>query len=210
MKQIIEDLQWRYATKKYNPSKKITAEDLAIIRQSLRLTPTSYGLQALKFLFIETAELREELKKHAWNQTQVTDASHLLVICSRTNIDESYIDQHMHNVASTRNMDVANLQGYGNHIKTKLGEKGTQKTNEWSARQAYIALGQLLHTCAQLRIDATPMEGFEADQVNALLDLEKDNWQAVLLVPMGYRADEDPLQHLPKVRRCEEELFEER
>ena len=210
MKQIIEDLQWRYSAKKYNPTKKLKPEDIAIIRQSLRLTPTSYGLQALKFLFIETAELREALKKHAWNQTQVTDASHLLVICSRINIDEAYIDQHMQNVATIRNMDIAQLQGYGNHVKTKLGEKGTQKTNEWSARQAYIALGQLLHTCAQLRIDATPMEGFEADEVNELLDLEKDNWQAVLLVPMGYRSDEDPVQHMAKVRRKEEELFENR
>lgn len=210
MQQILDDLQWRYATKKYNPEKKISAEHLAIIRQSLRLTPTSYGLQALKFIFIETPELRAQLKEKAWNQGQVTDASHLLVICSRINIDEAYIDQHMHNVATTRNMDVANLQGYGNHVKTKLGEKGTEKTNEWSARQAYIALGQLLHTCAQLRIDATPMEGFESDQVDELLDLAKDNWHAALLVPMGYRAEEDPLQHLPKVRRCEEELFESR
>jgi len=207
---IIEDLSWRYATKKYNPDLKISDENISIIKESLRLVPTSYGLLPLKFLFIESKELREQLRAKAWGQGQVTDASHLLVICAYPTLDHDYIDEHVELTANTRNIEMSSIQGYGNFVKMKIGEMESHNQTSWNERQAYIALGQLMHTCATLRIDSTPMEGFEPEAFDEILGLKKDNLKSVLICAMGYRSEEDGIQHLAKVRKSQEQLFEVR
>ena len=208
MNKIIEDLNWRYATKKFDSTKKISDEDLETIKESLRLVPSSYGLQPLKFLFIENPSLRQQLIEKSFNQSQITDASHLLVICSLTKISEEYIDKHIQNIAQIRSVSIESISGFGNYVKKQILHLKDEYVAEWNAKQAYIALGQLLHTCASLRIDATPMEGFEKEAYNEILELEKQALKAVLVCPIGYRSKEDTNQFLTKVRHPLENLFE--
>jgi nitroreductase len=208
MNKLIEDLNWRYATKKFDPTKKITDEVLEIIKESLRLVPSSYGLQPLKFLFIEDVNLRQQLKEKSFNQTQITDASHLLVICAQTKITEEYINNYLERISQTRTVSTETISGFGTYMKKQILPLKNEYIADWNAKQAYIALGHLLHTCASLRIDATPMEGFQKEAYDEILKLEQQGLQSVLVCPMGYRSSEDMNQKLLKVRRSIIDLFE--
>jgi nitroreductase len=210
MKQIIEDLNWRYAVKQYDPSKIISNEQLEIIKESLRLTPSAYGLQPLKFIFIDTPSLREEIKPIAYNQAQVVDASHLLIICAHTHLDEPYIDTYVDRVKELRNTPAERAAGFSDFLKKNVLAISKEDMEPWNVRQAYIALGQVLHTCASLRIDATPMEGFNAQALDELLGLQTQGLKSVLLCPIGFRSNDDAYQHLPKVRKAPEKIFETR
>ena len=209
MHALIEDLNWRYATKKFDTSKKITDDQLEIIKESLRLVPSSYGLQPLKFLIITSSEIREKLKAASYGQTQVTDASHLIVICANLDVRNADIDSFIQNTIETRKVDFESVKNFSESMKTSFSELSLEQKKNWAAKQAYIALGQLLHTCATLRIDATPMEGFKPDEYNQILDLDSENLNAVLLCPVGFRHKEDANQFKPKVRKRKEDLFEE-
>ena len=207
-KEIIEAINWRYATKKFDPTKKISAEDLETLKEVLRLTPSSYGLQPWKFLIIENPEVREQLREHSWGQSQVTDASHLFVLCTYLRTTDEQVDQHVENTALTRGVDKSTLAGYGNFVKKKMSELSDEEMRLWNIKQAYIALGHLLSACATLRIDATPMEGFEPALYSKILDLEAKGLYPALVCPVGYRSSEDPAQFNAKVRKSAEEVFE--
>ena len=209
-KQLIEALEWRYACKKFDADKRISDTDLNTILDSIQLTPSSYGLQPIKVLLIETKELREQIKPIAWNQAQVVDASHLLVFCHYTALSESYVDQHVSLMANTRNLPIEKLQGFGTHVKSSIATMDADHVNQWTGKQTYIALGQVLLSCALLKIDATPMEGFDRRALDELLDLSKDGLSASLLCPIGYRHAEDPYITLKKVRKTKDALFETR
>mgnify|MGYP000448013283 FL=1 len=209
-KQLIEALEWRYACKKFDTDKRISDTNLETIFDSIQLTPSSYGLQPIKVLLIETKELREQIKPIAWNQAQVVDASHLLVFCHYTALSESYVDQHVSLMANTRNLPIEKLQGFGTHVKSSIATMDADHVNQWTGKQTYIALGQVLLSCALLKIDATPMEGFDRKALDELLDLSKDGLSASLLCPIGYRHAEDPYIALKKVRKTKEILFETR
>lgn len=209
-KQLIEALEWRYACKKFDAEKRISDADLATLLDSIQLTPSSYGLQPIKVLLIETKELREQIKPIAWNQAQVVDASHLLVFCHFTEISEAYVDQHVTLMANTRDLKIEKLQGFGTHVKSSIASMSADHVNQWTSKQTYIALGQVLLSCALLNIDATPMEGFDAKQLNELLDLPSQGLSASLLCPIGYRHSEDPYIILNKVRKSKSALFETR
>lgn len=209
-KQLIEALEWRYACKKFDTDKRISDTDLDTILDSIQLTPSSYGLQPIKVLLIETKELREQIKPIAWNQAQVVDASHLLVFCHYTALSESYVDQHVSLMANTRNLPIEKLQGFGTHVKSSIATMDADHVNQWTGKQTYIALGQVLLSCALLKIDATPMEGFDRRALDELLDLSKDGLSASLLCPIGYRHAEDPYITLKKVRKTKDALFETR
>lgn len=198
---IIDDLNWRYATKKYNPAKIIADKDLEVVLESLRLVPSSYGMQPLSYLLINDKNLREQLKPLAYNQSQITDASHLIVLCSFRKITPTVIKNHLELMSEVRNEPLTNYEKFGENIQKTFANLSETATSEWTIRQAYIALGQIMHTCANLRIDATPMEGFDKTAFDKLLDLETQNLQSVLLCPIGYRADDDFLQQLKKVRK---------
>lgn len=205
---ILQKLNWRYATKKFDPTKKISDEDLGILKEVLRLTPSSYGLQPWKFLIIENPSLRAELKLHSWGQAQVTDASHLIVICTYIDMSTEFIDSHIKHTAEQRNIEADKLQGYGNFVKKKMDELTLDQKRIWNSKQAYIALGQFMLACAEMQIDATPMEGFEPEKYNEILGLTERGLQATLVCPIGYRSQEDTAQFNPKVRRPIEDLFE--
>ena len=209
-KQLIDALEWRYACKKFDAEKRISESDLQTILDSIRLTPTSYGLQPIKVLLIETTELREKIKPIAWNQAQVVDASHLLVFCHHTAISESYVDQHVTLMADTRNVSTEKLQGFGTHVKSAIANMEDEHVKQWTSNQTYIALGQVLLSCALLKIDATPMEGFDKDKLNELLNLSSQGLSASLLCPIGFRHPEDANIAAKKVRKTKEALFETR
>lgn len=207
MNKIIEDLNWRYATKKFDSTKKISPEILEIIKESLRLAPSSYGLQPLKFYIIQDPVLRQQLKEKSFNQSQITDASHLLVICSLTEITEAFIDTYIQTISQIRSVPIDQISGFGSYMKKEILPLSKDKMAAWNSKQAYIALGQMLHTCASLRIDATPMEGFQKDAYDEILKLKPLGLQSVLVCPIGYRSHEDTNQRLTKVRRSTVDLF---
>ena len=207
MHDIIKNLNWRYATKKFDSSKKIKDEDFEVIKESLRLVPTSYGLQPLKFIVVESPELREELQPISYNQSQIVDASHLIIICSYRDLNEIHIDEYLANISSTRNVPEYMIKGYGDFMKLTIGKMENDQKFQWNKNQAYIALGQLMHTCATLNVHATPMEGFNAKDYDKLLGLRDQNLTASLVVPMGYRHEDDEAQHQKKVRKSQDDLF---
>lgn len=208
MHKIIEDLNWRYATKKFDTSKKIAPSDLEVIKESLRLTPSSYGLQPIQFLIVENVSLRQELVPASYGQLQISDASHLIVICAYNDLTETDVDMYVNNVISTRKTDPERVRNYGGFIKKTFAEMSAEDKLIWATNQAYIALGQLLHTCANLRIDATPMEGFIPERYSEILGLKSKNLTPILVCPIGYRHAEDTTQHFNKVRKDQTELFE--
>ena len=207
MNKIIEDLNWRYATKKYDTTKKISAEDFNIIKESLRLSPSSFGLQPLRYFVVENKELREELKVHSFNQSQITDASHMIVFCSFIDIKENHIDQYIENIAKTRSQEIEKIVGFGDYMKKEIFPMDKSLLANWNSKQAYIALGQVLHTCANLRIDATPMEGFKAEKYDEVLGLKEQNLKSIIVCAFGYRSIDDTNSSLKKVRKSHNDLF---
>ena len=205
---LIDSLQWRYATKKFDSGKKIAEHDIKTLLDAIQLTPSSYGLQPIKVLVVENKALRTEIQPIAWNQAQVVDASHLIIFCHYTHIDDTYVDQHVQLMANTRNQAIEKLDGFGNHVKGALSQMEASHMKHWTAKQTYIALGQLLLACSLLKIDATPMEGFDVQKLNELLKLDPKNLSASLLCPIGYRHEEDAYASLKKVRKQATDLFE--
>jgi len=207
MTQFIKDANWRYATKKFDATKKITPEDLASLKEAIRLSASSYGLQPYKILIIENPEVRAQLQPVSWGQSQIVDASHLLVFANIINFGKTEIDATINNMATTRNIPLEALQGYGDFMKSKLIDLPEEVKNNWTSKQTYLALGNLLNAAAELKIDVTPMEGFEPEKYNEILGLEKLGLNASLVATIGYRHEEDATQHYAKVRKSNEELF---
>jgi nitroreductase len=204
---LISSLNWRYATKKYNTQKKIADEQLHVLLEAIQLAPTSYGLQAFQAIVITDPELREQLKPKAWNQPQITDASHLILLCAMRSIPEQFVDQYVTNMTETRGLETGALNGFGGFIKQKIKEQSSEQILQWNKKQTYIALGFLLAACADLHIDSTPMEGFESEAFDEILGLEPLNLTSSVLCAVGYRSEEDTNQHLAKVRRSKEGLI---
>ena len=209
MQNIIQALNWRYATKEYDSNKKLSNEQLDILLKSIELTPTSFGIQAYKVFLVTNPEIRAKLKVAAWNQSQITDASHLLVFTVPTNLSDSNIDSYVANVAKTRNVSVESLADYSAMMKGSVNSKTPEQRIEWLARQVYIALGFLLETASLENIDATPMEGFDNKQFDEILGLKEKNLTSVVLAPVGFRLETDTYANLAKVRFGREVLIEE-
>jgi nitroreductase len=207
MNTYLDNLKWRYATKKFDATKKITPENFEILIEALQYSASSYGLQPYKVLIIEDKETRKKLQPVSWNQSQIVDASHMIVIANMTNFDESLVDGFIENISDTRGIDTSNLKGYSDFMKSKLLPLPNDTKNSWTAKQAYIALGNLLSAAADLKIDTCPMEGFETDEYNKILNLDAQNLNAAVVVTLGYRSEEDETQHYKKVRKSKKELF---
>lgn len=207
MSTFLDHQNWRYATKKFDSSKKVSDKDLATLKEAIRLSSSSYGLQPYKILIIENEDLRAQIQPAAWGQTQIVDASHLLVFANMTNLDGDYIDSYIQNVAQTRGIGAEMLQGYADFMKSKITTLPDTVRNTWTSKQTYLALGNLLNAAAELKIDVTPMEGFEPEKVNEILGLEKLGLHASLIATIGYRHEEDATQNQAKVRKSNEELF---
>jgi len=206
MNTLIQQLNWRYATKQYDSTKKVSPEDLHILKESIRLAPSSYGLQPYKVFIIETAELRQQLREKSWNQPQITDASHVFVFVAKNTTGPTEIDEYIQLIAETRGVSVEDLKGYSDYMKGTTAHLTAEQQLNWNAKQAYIGLGMLLTSAASLNIDATPMEGFDAMEYQKALGL--NDYTPVVVAAIGYRSAEDQTQHYAKVRKSSETLFE--
>lgn len=197
--ELLETLNWRYATKAFDPQKKISAEDWSALEDSLVLTPSSFGLQPWEFVVVEDAAVRESLVEHSWNQRQVADASHLLVICARTDIDEAWIDRFMARQVEVRG--AADTDGnYRGMMAGFVNSLEPAARQQWAKMQTYIALGQFMTATALLGIDACPMEGFLVEKYDEILGLTEKNLTASVLCPAGYRSADDKYADAKKVR----------
>lgn len=204
---LIEKLNWRYATKRMNGTK-VPQEKLDKILEAIRLAPTSFGLQPFKVIVIENAALREKIFNEACQQPQIKEASQILVFAANKNVSAKQVDEYMSLIATTRNMPVEGLDGF----KAMFGGivAGTPEQNyAWSARQAYIAFGIGIVAAALEDVDATPMEGFSVEALDKILELDKQNLSAVTILTLGYRdATNDQLAAAPKVRKSKKDLFD--
>jgi nitroreductase len=207
MSTFLDKQNWRYSTKKFDSSKKIKNEDLEFLKEAVRLTASSYGLQLYKIIIVENQEIRAKLLAAAFGQTQITDASHLFIFANQTNIGDADIDAYLKNASITRELPLEALAGYGNFMKNTITPLAEDSKNVWTSKQTYLALGNLLNAAAELNIDATPMEGYNAAMFNEILGLESQNLNAAVVAAVGYRHEEDETQHYKKVRKSKEELF---
>ncbi|RXR28310.1 NAD(P)H-dependent oxidoreductase [Flavobacterium piscinae] len=207
MSDFITNQKWRYATKKFDATKKISSEDLETLKEAIQLSTSSYGLQPYKIFVIENPELRAKIQPAAWGQSQITDASQLLVFANITNFGETEIDNYINLMAETRGITAESVKGYADFMKMKITTLPEEQRNTWTSKQTYLALANLMNAAAELKIDVTPMEGFEPEKVNEILGLEKLGLHASLLATIGYRHEEDATQHYKKVRKPKNELF---
>ncbi len=207
MSTFIENQNWRYATKKFDSTRKISTDDLNTLKEAIRLSSSSYGLQLYKVFIIENPDLRAKIQPAAWGQSQVVDASHLIVFANQITITDDDIDGYLKNAAQTRNIPESSLSGYGDFMRGAILPKSDDEKAVWTSKQTYLALANLMNAAAELKIDVTPMEGFVPAQVNEILGFNELGLNASLLAPIGYRSAEDATQHQKKVRKSNEELF---
>jgi len=198
---LIKALNNRYATKKFDATKKLSQDIVEQLIEAARLTPTSYGLQLMKLVVVENPKLREELVSASYGQNQVKDSSHLFVLCREENVTEDHIESYMSNIAGTRSVEIEKLNPFKNAIEQAVLPKTDEEKSDWMGRQVYIALGNLLTSCAILGVDSCPMEGFVPDEYDRILDLKSKGLKSVLVVPVGYRASDDFNAQNKKVRR---------
>ena len=207
MSNFIKNANWRYATKKFDTTKKVSDEDLETLKEAIRLSASSYGLQPYKVLIIDNPELKAQLQPAAWGQSQIVDASQLLIFANITNFGDTEIDAYIKNLTETRGVPAEAVKGYADFMKSKISTLPVEKRNIWTSKQTYLAMGNLLNAAADLNIDVTPMEGFEPEKVNEILGLDKLGLNASLIATVGYRHNEDDTQHYVKVRKSNTELF---
>jgi len=202
---IIEQLQWRYATKKFDDTKQLSKEKIDILKQAFNLTATSYGLQPLKLVVFNNKALQAELVPHSMNQVQVAQASHILVFCIVSNIDKSFIETYFNRIKNIRNTPDDVLDPFKDYLIDDFHKSSQNDIENWAAKQAYLAMGNLLTVCAVEGIDACPMEGFTPEKYDEILKLKELGLKSVLVMPVGYRADDDMFSSLKKVRKAVDE-----
>jgi nitroreductase len=197
---VLSSLRWRYATKHFDPARKIPAETWNAVEESLVLTPSSFGLQPWRFLVIQDPGVRANLATESWNQPQVTQASHYVVLTARTNLEPADIDAWIERLAEVQGRSVESLAPVKGMIEGFAQGMSHEARQAWNTRQAYIALGQLMATAAVLEIDTCPMEGLSAAGYDKLLGLEGSGYTTVVACALGYRAETDRFATMPKAR----------
>lgn len=204
---IISKLLWRYATKAFDPEKKLSSQQVQMLRESLRLSPSSFGLQPWKFIEVRDPELRKKIRERSWNQPQTTEASNLLILCARTNLNEEHINAHINRIIQVQGTTAEALKEHKDMMLDSLTKMSVAERQIWAEKQVYIALGVLLTTAAINDIDACPMEGFDRNAVNELLGLSKQHLTAACICAVGYRKASDPAATRSKVRFEEKDVF---
>ena len=217
---IIHSLEWRYATKKFDPNRKVSNQDISTLKRAIQLAPSSYGFQLYKVIIVKDQATKEGLVKHSYYQSQVRDCSHLFVFCSYKTVKPEHVDEFIDLMKEARTHDkegmkqklksTAKMKAYSVIAKTDLGSRDPKDAEEWMKRQCYIALGNLMATCAEMRIDSCPFEGFKSKEYDRILGLTDRNLTSAVLCPVGYRSPDDDHQHRTKVRKPKERLFEEK
>lgn len=198
---VIEKLQWRYATKKFDSDRKLDSDKIETIKKAFDLTATSYGLQPIKLLIINNDKVKEELLPHSWNQRQVVDASHVLVFCVETTVDEKFINGYFDLVKTERETPEEVLSPFRSNLLKSFEKMTAEDKYIWASKQAYLAMGNLLTVCSFIEVDACPMEGFIPSKYDEVLNLSQRGLSSVLVMPVGYRAKDDMFADFKKVRK---------
>ena len=206
---IIKSLEWRYACKKFDENKKLSETQVETLKKAFNLTPTSFGLQPVKMLIIEGQELKDKIFKHSYFQAQVTTCSHLLVLCTDTVVDEKTIDAYFDLEKETRGVSEEVIADFRKQLKDMYKNKSEEEIEQSSIYQAYIILGNLMTVCAVEKIDNCPMEGFIPEKIDEILNLSDKNLKSVLMLPVGFRAEDDIMRKMKKVRKPLEIMVKE-
>jgi nitroreductase len=206
---LLDHLNWRYATKSFDPNQTIPAETWTALEDALVLTPSSYGLQPWKFLVVTSQALKEQLRPLSWNQSQVTNCSHYVVFTIQKNLSAEHVDHFVARTAEVRNQPIDSLMGYRNMMVSDVVQGARSfNVNEWATRQAYIALGNFMTSAAMLGVDTCPMEGIEPVKYDKVLGLHEKGLATVVACAAGYRSLDDKYAELAKVRFLKAELLE--
>jgi nitroreductase len=206
--QLLRQLNWRYATKQFDPKRKISERDWTTLEQALLLSPSSFGVQPWSFIVVKDPAVRSKLLPASWGQKQIVDASHLVVFASRKNLCEADLDAHLERTADVRGVKVEELAPFRGILVGSLIQGMDDTTRDaWTKNQTYIALGNLLASAALLGIDACPMEGFDRAQYDEILGLSKRGLASAAVATLGYRSTEDKYATQAKVRFPRERVF---
>jgi nitroreductase / dihydropteridine reductase len=201
MTESIKNLNWRYATKKFDPTIKLSQEKIDALKEAFNLTATSYGLQPIRLLVIDNQEIKNKLVEFSMHQQQVKDASHLLVFCVVTEMDADYITKYFRLVEQKRGTPKTILAPFRDILIEEFKQKNSEEIFQWAKNQAYLAMGNLLTVCALEKIDSCPIEGFEPEKYDGYLKLNTMGLKSVLVMPVGYRAEDDFFAEFKKVRK---------
>jgi len=201
MNDIVQDLNWRYAVKKFDAERLLSNEQLDRLKEIFKLTATSYGLQPVRLLVLQNKKLQQELVAHSYEQQQVAQASHVLVFCIEKEVNASYISNYFELVKKARGTSNEILNPFKEMMIETFSNKNANEIQAWSKNQAYLILGTLLTACAIEKIDACPMEGFDPAAYDELLGLSEKGISSVLVMPIGYRAKDDVFSTFKKVRK---------
>lgn len=205
--ELLAALNFRYATKVFDPTRKIPSETWAAIETSLALTPSSFGLQPWKFLVVDTPEIREKLRAASWGQPQLTDASHIVVLTVRTDLSQADVDAWISRLSEVQGIPLENLAPLSGMISSFTGAMDAPAKQAWNTRQAYIALGQLMTSAALLGIDSCPLEGISPADYDSILGLAGSGYATAVACALGYRSADDKYAAMPKARFPEEMLI---
>jgi len=207
-KQLLDRLNWRYATKEFDPNCKIRPEDWAVLEEALLLTPSSGGLQPWKFVVVTDPAVRARLLPVSYGQLQITDASHLVVFAAKQDFAEADVDAFIRRTAEVRGVSVESLAPFRAMLVGGIvNSMDKPARNAWARNQAYIALGNLLTSAALIGVDACPMEGFDRAQYDEILGLKSQGFASAAVVALGYRASSDRHASAPKVRFPKEQVL---
>lgn len=197
----IESLQWRYAVKKFDDTKILSEEQINTLKKAFNLTASSYGLQPTKMVIISNKKLQHKLAESSMKQQQIAQASHVLVLCIPKKYGVDDINNYFSLVKENRNTPSEVLNPFKEYLLEEISKKTQEELRIWNKNQAYITLGNLLTVCAIEQIDSCPMEGFVSEKYDKILELNKYNLTSVLVLPVGFRAEDDYMKDLKKVRR---------
>ena len=204
---LLDSLKWRYATKKFDKSKIINDKDITQIEEAVKLSASSYGFQPYTILRIKNPQIRKLLQPISWNQSQIVDASHLYVFCNYVKFSDEKVDEYVQRKSDIQNITLEKLEGYKQFMKDKLKEKSKDEIPNWTAKQTYIALANMISACAELKIDSCPIEGFEPQEYDKVLELEEKGLTAAVVMAIGYHAEDDHNYNMKKVRKSINTLF---
>ncbi|MAQ77479.1 NAD(P)H-dependent oxidoreductase [Candidatus Campbellbacteria bacterium] len=198
---LVNKLHWRYATKKFNRDKKVPEENITELLKGVNLAPSSYGLQPYKVLVVHSNEIKKKLREVSYHQAQIVDGSHIFIFAAKKDISEREVDEYINRIAQVREVPHSELKDFKQSIQNTLDVMSDSEKLQWAEKQAYLGLGVLLALCTDMKIDACPMEGFENEKYNQILDLDSEGYHAAVIAAVGYRRDDDDYAKLAKVRK---------
>lgn len=207
MADLLNALQWRYATKKFDTTKKVSSEDIKTLINVARLAPSSFGLEPWKIVDVRNPDMRRQIQKAAYGQPQIVEADHIFVLCRPNKMDETNINGYISLSASITGQNVEDLESLKKMLLNYISTKTEEQLAYWMEKQVYIALGFLLEAAALMKIDACPMEGFDRAQFDEILKLPQKGFRSVVLFAVGYRSVDDPMISRKKVRMSADDIL---